>query len=71
MNIAILTFDGFNELDSFIALGILNRMKAEGWKVQITCPSAKVTSMNGVTIARLSLSVGVPTPAGVPRVPGC
>ncbi len=50
MNIAILTFDGFNELDSFIALGILNRMKAEGWKVQITCPSARVTSMNGVTI---------------------
>ena len=50
MNIAILTFDGFNELDSFIALGILNRMKAEGWKVQITCPSARATSMNGVTI---------------------
>jgi|TARA_B110000908_G_C10058138_1_gene359324 transcriptional regulator GlxA family with amidase domain len=50
MNIAILTFDGFNELDSFIALGILNRMKGEGWNVQITCPSEKVTSMNGVTI---------------------
>ena len=50
MDIAILTFDGFNELDSFIALGILNRMKGEGWNVQITCPSEKVTSMNGVTI---------------------
>jgi transcriptional regulator GlxA family with amidase domain len=50
MNIAILTFDGFNELDSFIALGILNRMKNEGWNVQITCPSDQVTSMNGVTI---------------------
>ena len=50
MDIAILTFDGFNELDSFIALGILNRMKSEGWNVQITCPSDKVTSMNGVTI---------------------
>ena len=50
MNIAILTFDGFNELDSFIAQGILNRMKGDGWKVQITCPSTKVTSMNGVTI---------------------
>jgi transcriptional regulator GlxA family with amidase domain len=50
MDIAILTFDGFNELDSFIALGILNRMKNEGWNVQITCPSEKVTSMNGVTI---------------------
>lgn len=50
MNIAILTFDGFNELDSFIALGILNRMKGEGWNIQITCPTAEVTSMNGVTI---------------------
>jgi len=50
MDIAIITFDGFNELDSFIALGILNRMKGEGWNVQITCPSEKVTSMNGVTI---------------------
>jgi transcriptional regulator GlxA family with amidase domain len=50
MNIAILTFEGFNELDSFIALGILNRMKSAGWKVQITCPSDYVTSMNGVTV---------------------
>jgi len=50
MNIAILTFEGFNELDSFIALGILNRMKSFGWNVQITCPSDQVTSMNGVTI---------------------
>ena len=50
MNIAILTFDGFNELDSFIAFGILNRMKGEGWNVQITCPTDSVTSMNGVTV---------------------
>ena len=50
MNIAILTFDGFNELDSFIASGILNRMKSSGWNIQITCPSDSVTSMNGVTI---------------------
>jgi len=50
MNIAILTFEGFNELDSFIAAGILNRMKDKGWNVQITCPSDTVTSMNGVTI---------------------
>jgi len=50
MNIAILTFDEFNELDSFIAMGILNRMKAKGWNIQITCPSEQVTSMNGLTI---------------------
>ncbi len=32
MKIAILTFEGFNELDSFIALGILNRMKGADGK---------------------------------------
>lgn len=50
MDIAILTFEGFNELDSFIALGILNRMKRLDWNVQITCPAKSVTSMSGVTI---------------------
>lgn len=52
MQIAVLTFDGFNELDSFIAAGILNRMKARGWRAQITSPTPQVTSMNGVTIQR-------------------
>ncbi len=50
MQIAVLTFDGFNELDSFIAAGILNRMKPKGWNAFITCPSDTVTSMNGVTV---------------------
>ena len=50
MNIAILTFDGFNELDSLIALGVLNRIKRPGWRVTLSCPTPTVTSMNGVTI---------------------
>lgn len=50
MDIAVLTFEGFNELDSFIASSILNRMKDAGWNVQITSPSKSVTSMNGVTV---------------------
>ncbi len=57
MHIAILTFDGFNELDSLIALGILNRVKKPGWRVSIACPAARVTSMNGVVIeAQATLS---------------
>jgi transcriptional regulator GlxA family with amidase domain len=57
MHIAILTFEGFNELDSLIALGILNRIKKPGWRVSIACPSARVRSMNGVVIdAQSSLS---------------
>ena len=50
MQIAVLTFDGFNELDSFVAAGILNRMRPKGWKAYITCPTETVTSMNGVTV---------------------
>lgn len=50
MHIAILTFEGYNELDSLIALGILNRIKKPGWRVSIASPTAKVRSMNGVVI---------------------
>ncbi|MDP5239677.1 DJ-1/PfpI family protein [Uliginosibacterium sp. 31-16] len=50
MHIAILTFDGFNELDSLIALGILHRIKISGWRVSLACPTPTVTSMNGVTL---------------------
>jgi transcriptional regulator GlxA family with amidase domain len=50
MHIAILTFEGFNELDSLIAFGILNRVQQPGWRVSIASPSAKVRSMNGLMI---------------------
>jgi transcriptional regulator GlxA family with amidase domain len=50
LHIAILTFQGFNELDSLIALGVLNRIKKPGWRVTLCCPEASVTSMNGVTV---------------------
>lgn len=55
MHIAILTFDGFNELDSLIALGILNRIRKPGWRVALCCPESEVTSMNGVTVRAQSL----------------
>jgi|SRR5262245_2037253 len=51
MKIAILTFDGFNEIDSIVAAHILNRVPIPGWKAEITCPTPTVTSMNGVIIA--------------------
>jgi len=57
MHIAILTFEGFNELDSLIALGILNRVKLPGWRVSIASPAARVRSMNGVVLeAQASLA---------------
>jgi len=48
MHISILTFDGFNELDSVIAYGILNRIKQPGWRVSIASPTTQVLSMNGL-----------------------
>lgn len=52
MQIAILTFDGFNELDSLIAASVLNRLKPKGWVAYIASPTPEVTSMNGVVLKR-------------------
>lgn len=57
MNISIVTFDGFNEIDSFVALNILNRVRAPRWRAEIVSPVKMPTSMNGVQIhSRRSLS---------------
>lgn len=50
MHIAIVTFEGFNELDSLIAPGILNRVRKPNWRVSIASPTARVRSMNGVVL---------------------
>ena len=50
MHIAILTFQGFNELDSLIALDVLNRIRRPTWRVTLCCPEPTVTSMNGVVL---------------------
>lgn len=48
MQVAIVTFDGFNELDSFIASAMINR--APGLTAYITTPAGVVTSLNGVEV---------------------
>ncbi|MEK1942980.1 MAG: DJ-1/PfpI family protein [Pseudomonas sp.] len=56
MHIAILTFDGFNELDSLVPFGILQRVKIPGWTVSIASPTKQVRSMNGLLLeAQISL----------------
>jgi len=54
VHIAILTFDGYNELDSLIALGVLNRVRKAGWRVSIASPTPTVRSMNGVVIESMA-----------------
>jgi hypothetical protein len=50
MRIAILTFEGFNEIDSFIASAMLNRVKQPRLEALIVCPADQVVSMNGVVV---------------------
>ncbi len=50
MNVAVVTFDGFNELDSFIAAAMINRVKRPELTARIVCPQAQATSMNGVVV---------------------
>jgi transcriptional regulator GlxA family with amidase domain len=54
VHIAILTFEGYNELDSLIALGVLNRVKKADWRVSIAAPAPRVRSMNGVVIESMA-----------------
>jgi transcriptional regulator GlxA family with amidase domain len=50
MNVAVLTFDGFNELDSLVVAALLNRLADEGVRAFITAPTHEVTSKNGLTV---------------------
>ncbi|MEA3389470.1 DJ-1/PfpI family protein [Sphingobium sp. CCH11-B1] len=58
MRAAIMTFDGYNELDSFVALALLNR--AAGWRAEIVSDKKRVISMNGVGIDNAALVEGLP-----------
>ena len=50
IQVAVVTFDGFNELDSFIASALINRCRSQGLEALITTPTPVVTSMNGVEV---------------------
>jgi transcriptional regulator GlxA family with amidase domain len=50
MQIAVLTFDAFNEIDSFVAAALLNRLSSKGWKAYITGATERIASKNGVVV---------------------
>src|SRR6516164_9420985 len=50
MRIAVLTFEGFNELDSFVASAMLNRVKRPELQALIVCPAQQIASMSGVVV---------------------
>ena len=49
----MVTFDGFNEPDSLIASGLINRCRKDGLEAFVTTP-APVTSMNGVEVTGMA-----------------
>lgn len=50
MRIALLAFDGFDELEVCVLFGLLNRLSTHGWKAEVTSSAAQITSMHGMTI---------------------
>jgi transcriptional regulator GlxA family with amidase domain len=50
MNIAILTFQGFNEIDSLVAFRMLKWLDKDNWNIKICCPDVEVISMGGLVI---------------------
>jgi transcriptional regulator GlxA family with amidase domain len=57
MFIAIVTFDGFNEIDSIVAMHLLGRVRRADWSVAIASNTPKLTSMNGLRVhAQASLA---------------
>ncbi len=52
MRIAIVAFDRFNEIDTFVAASILARVNRPGWATYLTAPSETLTTMHGVHVQR-------------------
>ncbi len=50
MNIAILTFQGFNEIDCLVAYRILKWLNKPDWNIKIYCPELEVISAGGLNI---------------------
>jgi len=50
MFIAIVTFEGFNEIDSLVALNLLGRIRKPGDRIAIASSTPKLTSRNGLRV---------------------
>ncbi len=48
--IAIVSFEGFDALDSFLLLGMLNRLRAQGCWAELCGPAHALTAQQGVTV---------------------
>jgi transcriptional regulator GlxA family with amidase domain len=55
MKVSILTFQGFNEIDSFVAFKMLKWLGKKDWQINVCCPEVEVMSWGGLTIRAQSL----------------
>lgn len=50
--VAIVGFDGFTDIDLFLAWDLFSRVDAPDWKVEIVAPTERIRSSTGITIDR-------------------
>lgn len=50
LKISIITFQGFNEIDSLVAFRMLKWLRKKDWDIKICCPDTEITSLGGLTI---------------------
>jgi transcriptional regulator GlxA family with amidase domain len=50
--VAIVGFDGFTDIDLFLAWDLFCRVDVPGWKVEIVAPTERIASSTGLSIAR-------------------
>ncbi|WP_417517906.1 DJ-1/PfpI family protein [Minwuia sp.] len=55
MKISILTFQGFNEIDSLVAFRMLHWLGMDGWEIKVCAPEAEITSMGGLAVRSQSM----------------
>lgn len=65
MNIAILTFNGFNEIDCLVAFRILKWLNRDDWNIKICCPDKEVSSAGGLQIKAQAMIEDANTADGV------
>jgi len=50
MRVAIVTFDGFSELDSVLTLALINQLRPHGVMAELCGPPGPLSSMNGLQV---------------------
>jgi len=50
MKVAVVAFEGFDELEAVVPCSLVNRLATEGWRAELVAPTPSVASMNGLRL---------------------